>query len=265
MSRPRNPKLLSPSSPAGTRPLTEEREEYLWNLGYEVAHRKWLDLGRPEDPSHPVYDSETLYIDTRFPGKKRGEGASQFWEELAAFQQGAEAFYGTVRPMPRANPRRRRNPVSREVLSDLTTLIDALVATRWSHLTSHWRSSGPNSFGDHLMYERLYKKVDDEIDDLAEQLVQLGGSPAVDPPAMLSDAARRISKIEEHMRPDPQTRLATRALAMENALVRTISDVRLRLQQADALSLGLDNLLAGVADTHNKHLYLLKQRLSSSV
>jgi DNA-binding ferritin-like protein len=155
--------------------------------------------------------------------------------------------------------------VSREVLSDLTTLIDALVATRWSHLTSHWRSSGPNSFGDHLMYERLYKKVDEEIDDLAEQLVQIGGSPAVDPSAMLSDAARRISKVEDHMRPEPQTRLATRALAMENALVRTITDVRLRLQQADALSLGLDNLLAGVADTHNKHLYLLKQRLSSGV
>jgi DNA-binding ferritin-like protein len=268
MNRPTTPRrvsaLLSPSSPKGTPRLTEEREEYLWNLGYEVAHRKWLERGRPEDPSHPVYDSETLFVNARYTGQKH-EGQPQFWEELAAFQQGADAFFLTVRPIPRSNPRRRRNPVTREVLSDLTSVLDLLIAVRWSHLTAHWRSSGPNSFGDHLMYERLYKTVDGEIDALAEQLVQLGGSSAVDPSAMLSDAARRISKVEEHMRPDPQTRLASRALAIEVTLVGTLATVRQQLQQADALSLGLDNLLAGVADTHNSHIYLLKQRLSSGV
>jgi hypothetical protein len=91
MNRPTSPRrvpaLLSPSSPKGTPKLTEEREEYLWNLGYEVAHRKWLDLGRPEDPVHPVYDSETLFVNARYTGKQH-EGQPQFWEELAAFQQG---------------------------------------------------------------------------------------------------------------------------------------------------------------------------------
>lgn len=243
--------------PRGTRPLTEEREEFLWLLGHEEAHRKWLERGRPEDHRDSVYDSETLFVDTPYTGKKH-EGQAQFWEELAAFQRGAESFFTSTLPVARANPHSRHNPMSREALASLCSLLDVLVATRWVHLTSHWRASGAD-YGDHLLYERLYKKVDEEIDDLAEQLVQLGGGPSVDSAEMLSDAADHIRQIED---PEPQKRLAHRALAVERSLVRAIDEVRGRLQQMGALSTGLDNLLSGIADTHNKHLYLLQQRLS---
>ena len=54
--------------------------------------------------------------------------------------------------------------------------------------------------------------------------------------------------------------LAKRALEVERAIQEGISAARQTLDEIGALSYGLDNFLAGLADGHEKALYLLSRR-----
>jgi DNA-binding ferritin-like protein len=47
------------------------------------------------------------------------------------------------------------------------------------HRHNHWESKGPTSYGDHLMFERLYKSADDDMDALAEKAAGLLGAECI--------------------------------------------------------------------------------------
>ena len=49
----------------------------------------------------------------------------------------------------------------------------------YQHL--HWITAGDSFYSDHLLYERLYKKMTEEIDEVAEKFVGLSGSDSVCP------------------------------------------------------------------------------------
>ena len=68
------------------------------------------------------------------------------------------------------------NPVNRSLL---TQLLGILRAIHWSHWTSHWQARGNPSYSDHLLFERLYKNLEEEIDTLAEKIVSYYGAEAV--------------------------------------------------------------------------------------
>lgn len=53
----------------------------------------------------------------------------------------------------------------------LCQLLGMLLAMRQNYHSSHWQVGGPNFYGDHQLFERLYGSVSDEIDTLAEKLV----------------------------------------------------------------------------------------------
>ena len=65
-----------------------------------------------------------------------------------------------------------------EALRDLLAMLRAM---HWNYWTSHWQSKGDPFYGDHLMFERIYGSIIDEIDGLAEKMVALIGPEAVDP------------------------------------------------------------------------------------
>ena len=45
----------------------------------------------------------------------------------------------------------------------LLQLLAILRALHWSHWTLHWKVKGDPFYGDHLMYQRLYEAVVEEI------------------------------------------------------------------------------------------------------
>lgn len=139
-------------------------------------------------------------------------------------------------------------------LDRLLHLLSALRAAHWAHWTSHWQAQGTPFYGDHLMLARIYEAIEDEIDTLAEKVVGEFGYMSVSP---VEQMQRALHIIEQHDNPDP----IVRSLAIEDELQREIESVYRALKQADMLSLGLDDFIMGIANAHESHLYLLRQKL----
>lgn len=137
-------------------------------------------------------------------------------------------------------------------------LLALLRAARLIHQTAHHLSSGPNFAADHALYGELYEALGDQIDTLSEKAVYMGA------PLDAADLAERTAQLTQRLSPtgartNPAA-LAQRALEVERAIQEGISAARQTLDEIGALSYGLDNFLAGLADGHEKALYLLSRR-----
>lgn len=156
--------------------------------------------------------------------------------------------------MTRRNPSRLDRPTG-----GLLRVLSALVAARFVHLTAHWRARGVTSFGDHKMFETLYKDIDDQIDRLAERIVTLGGVENLQHAHLLQSALDQVKDTGTFRPTSPPdgTSLAARSLLLELALLDAINDAR-----RDPTTPGVDNLLQGFYDAHEAVIYHLRQRIS---
>lgn len=143
-------------------------------------------------------------------------------------------------------------PLARSLL---TQLLGMLRAVHWSHWTTHWQVRGTPSYGDHLLFERLYKGLEEEIDALAEKIVSYYGAEAVDAVANADFMLRFLSRYEQVA--DPYAR----GLAVETYLQKSLKRVYDQLKGTDEMTLGLDDYLMATANLHETHQYLLRQRL----
>ena len=135
-------------------------------------------------------------------------------------------------------------------------LLAMLRAMHLLHHTAHLQASGETSYQDHLLFERLYGGLVGEADGLAEKLVSLYGNDAVD----AVDQAGRIDTICQRAKQASKDPIK-RAYMLEEGLQDVIDAVRTSLKKEDKLSIGMDNFLQGLADTHETACYLLKQRM----
>lgn len=136
----------------------------------------------------------------------------------------------------------------------LCHLQGALLALRQMHQSIHWTVSGPNFYGDHQLFGRLYEGQDDDIDTLGEKIVAFCGPDPV-------DAAYLTQLQGDYIKKWSSGEPVKAALAAERDLQAIIKDVYEILDEKNELTLGLDNFLMAVADKHETHIYLLQQRL----
>lgn len=142
-------------------------------------------------------------------------------------------------------------------MQPLFDLFAMLSAAREVHHVAHWTCLGPNFYGDHLMFDRIYEAVAGQIDPLAELAVQAFGAGVVEPVAQAAAQARFLATWMAT--PD----LVARSLLVEQAIDLQIKVAREQLALSGDLSYGLDNLLAGFAQAHRESLFLLGQRAAN--
>lgn len=142
----------------------------------------------------------------------------------------------------------------RAVLVGLLNVWSALHGEYWLFWTLHWQSKGPNAYGDHLLYQRLYEARVEEIDRVAEIISAIGGSSLLHPEQGMRAAHRFVGGIMADPRSDPE-----RGLYAVQA-VRYALAVAERSAQPTPFALEVNNALAGIADKHLEAEYLLKQR-----
>jgi DNA-binding ferritin-like protein len=118
------------------------------------------------------------------------------------------------------------------------------------HQWMHWRTKGQTFYGDHQLFQRMYEKVADELDGLAEKAIGLSNNVDVIDPKGNAVAA---ADVLEDFQFSPEG-----ALAAERGFIGLVKDVRDNL--GENLTDGLDNFLQGLSDTHEGHIYLLQQR-----
>ena len=139
--------------------------------------------------------------------------------------------------------------------SRLLNLLAMLRAVQIVHHTAHWQTQGSTFYGDHLLFERLYSALGDEFDTLAEKIVAMHGPAAVD----AVDQMQRIATVVKRAT-ESEKDLSKRSLLLEEGLQTVLEAVRDYLRKENELSIGLDNFLQGLADSHETAVYLLKQR-----
>ncbi len=140
----------------------------------------------------------------------------------------------------------------------LLQLLAQLRGLQWSHWNSHWKVKGDTSYGDHLLFERLYTSMTEEIDTLGEKIITLYGSDEISDTETIQETVRFLSLYQEDQsRP---VDLYRRALRLESHFQRSAKKAYERIKELGAMSLGLDDFLMSVANAHETSVYLLTQR-----
>lgn len=137
----------------------------------------------------------------------------------------------------------------------LQHLLALLRAQYWNYRVSHWQTHGPHYYGNHLLFERIYNSLTDQIDTLAEKMVGTYGPDAVSSAEVLplfEDFLVRWGKFSD---------LHMRALLSEADLQASVKKVYTALKGCGELSLGMDDFLMSLASDHETNQYLLRQVL----
>jgi starvation-inducible DNA-binding protein len=141
-------------------------------------------------------------------------------------------------------------------LSAMSLLLACLRGAHWSHWNSHWQVKGSNFYGNHLLLERVYESLIDQIDTLAEKIICLYGSDAINPVDQAQLMANKLLPLAEaESMGDP----LKRALVVESALQAIFKAIYDLLKEEGSLTLGLDDFIMSMANEHETNLYLLRQ------
>lgn len=118
------------------------------------------------------------------------------------------------------------------------------------HLNSHWTTGGPSFYGDHQLFERLYKMAQEDTDALAERVIGLAGSDCMKFEKQSVELSRRLSSLGLSF---SSAKAESSCLSLLDRAIRTAQD------NGD-LTHGLDDLLKSISGNRETALYLLKQR-----
>jgi len=119
---------------------------------------------------------------------------------------------------------------------------------------AHWKSKGPEFYGKHLLFERLYTATAETADSAAEKCIGVFGE--LD--SCTEIIAELCEKFDAKHFDDDFIQSTLKAEQMFLAFSQTIYD---QLKEMKAITLGLDDLILSIASQHEVHVYLLKQSL----
>lgn len=144
--------------------------------------------------------------------------------------------------------------------AQLSVLLVHLRFLAMVHQTHHWTAKGDPFYGDHLLFERLYNGVLEDIDALAEKSVGLGSNDNVNLPLQVQQLNTLAQSYGTSSTLPQASDLSKRSLVAEVSFLRCAAHCAQSLKEMGLMTRGLDNLLAGIEDKHEGHVYLLKQR-----
>lgn len=131
-----------------------------------------------------------------------------------------------------------------------------LLRAQYDHYqTAHWQSKGDSAYGNHLLFQRIYEGILPQIDALAEKMVGMFGTDAVDVVRIAS------AEVPHLMRWGAVECLHRRSLMAERDLQEHLSGTYHSLKALHTLSLGMDDFLMGLASEHETNEYLIQQVL----
>lgn len=143
-----------------------------------------------------------------------------------------------------------------DVIAALQNVMCRLQSLNILHKTAHWTTAGDTSYSDHLLFQRLYESIDDEIDQLAERMVSTCGASSVDPVLIAINVAEHV------VIANSESCVVTRNCDAERALVDCcVYCIDLIEMYMRSSATGWNDFLGGVISEHERHIYLLEQRM----
>ena len=151
-------------------------------------------------------------------------------------------------------------------LSELGVLVSVLRAGSIVHQTNHWQTRGSTFYGDHLLFQRLYEESTELVDGVAERAVGAGNRSLVHPILQTSQVGYLVKFFCGNLCRDPTA--DQHALMSFMTEVHTLSFLGMiysALESSKSLTNGIDNLLQDASDKHEGFVYLLRQRIQTSL
>ena len=129
------------------------------------------------------------------------------------------------------------------------------------HQNHHWITKGDPFYGDHLLFQRIYEATAEDVDAVAEKAIGLGATSSVDLVLVTSQLMKLVQGYGMTTTIPQSTELAKRSYLAEMNFLKVMAHLAEHLKECGALTRGLDNMLQGIEDKHDGHVYLLKQRV----
>lgn len=147
--------------------------------------------------------------------------------------------------------KKAQNSMSDEACKLLSLYVAFTRALYLLHQQNHWEAL---SYGDHLLFQRLYEDAQEIADDTAERVMGLCGK--IDFNGKESDIVQKFLPKDKSFQG-----LVQSSLAIEKAFQVLCKKVYDFLKEKEMITLGLDDLIMGQASDGEVHLYLLQQAL----
>lgn len=131
--------------------------------------------------------------------------------------------------------------------------------------TAHWRVFGPTSYSDHLLYGRVYEKLDELLDPLAERLTafaQMEDRKYVCPLEQARYVHVRMTEVGprlEEALEDPNLTAAFFYNEM-HSLTRRMRTFASDVAHGNDMTFGLEDMLASTANDLETLVYFLERR-----
>lgn len=126
------------------------------------------------------------------------------------------------------------------------------------HQTHHWLTQGSSFYGDHLLFERIYKSAAENADLIAEKFVGLFGQEIFD----CNTQAELIEKFLKEYSSNEQA--GANSLKAESEFLKFSKEFYEFLKENDKMTLGLDDAIMQIASERETSVYLLKSKLGST-
>lgn len=134
----------------------------------------------------------------------------------------------------------------------LSFYVSFLRALYQIHQNNHWKCKGTNFYANHLLFQRLYEEVVEDIDIAAEKSIGVFDELDVNPGLI-------TSIVEKFMPEKFDGDLIQSSLAAEEEFLKASRKLYLDLKSEDNMSLGIDDMIMSVYNKHEGFVYLLKQ------
>ncbi len=123
----------------------------------------------------------------------------------------------------------------------------------------HWQCAGLSFYQNHLLFQRLYEAISNNIDSTAEKIVGVFSSELINLDSQLEIMNMLGEKftVNQEM---PITCFET-GIRAEQSFQKLSSALKRSLEEEDKLTLGIDDLIAAQASESEERLYLLKSSL----
>lgn len=133
------------------------------------------------------------------------------------------------------------------------TYIAMLKAMTIIHQHGHWAAKGSQFYGEHQMFERIYKSAQENLDTAVEKFIGLFGSDVLD----YSQQTEALGKVLEKYTKSGSS--IERSLAIENDFIKFSKEIFNLFEKEDVMTLGLDDMIMATSSDREEALYLLQQ------
>ena len=128
------------------------------------------------------------------------------------------------------------------------------------HQHNHWTVKGESFYGNHLLFERIYKSALENLDLAAEKFIGIFGLECLD----YNLQTDFLNKVLEKYR-DLDGSPVEMSLKIEEEFIKYSKYAYDCFEEEDKLTLGLDDMIMSIASDREESVYLLKQSLNKEM